>query len=296
MDVLVLPPPHQPGEACDCNNPPYIVIIWGSESNEINELLRSPCDEVPPQCSHPNGDPCPCNASNDGCIEENNGVGVIHMQFLPDCTILNQIIEDQQTKSKIEQLQTQLGNSYESGFNLYKTSQQNVNSSNIASGNWVSFPFSNAINVFGGVHLHHNGTFPMFTLEDVMILNQFYNNFNDGSPPDKVNPTLIMVSSQGVYAIKIDNLQVYQNFVVDMMDEKENKKKLRQLVRIYNNTKDPITGLQGNSIMFQKAFLKFFTQDNNAGISLYKMTNDLSSWNRIVLNESGTPISSFSCN
>lgn len=216
-------PEHQPGDPeCECYTDPncepgYIIIMWGSESggDQISELIRTPCCdgqpcEDPIVCVDQFNEPCDCNATNDGCIEENPNVGINHTKPHPDCAILNQIAEHQQTISKIVQLQTQLNNQYESGFNLFKSSQGNVNSTNIDSGNYVTFPFSSNPVVFGGVHLHHNKGFPMFSLQDVLTLDQFYNNFaNNGNPPEKVNPTLIMVSSLGVYAIKIENLQAY---------------------------------------------------------------------------------------
>jgi len=53
---------------------------------------------------------------------------------------------------------------------------------------------------------------------------------------------------------------------------------------------------QGSTFQYHKEFLKLFNQENNAGISLYKMNQDLTGWNRISLNENGSPVFTFSCN
>jgi hypothetical protein len=288
-------PPHQPGEACDCNNPPYIVIVWGSEIDDINETLRSPCDELPPQCSHPNGDPCPCNAINEGCIEENPSVGVLIIKPHPDCTKLNQILAHQPTKSKIENLQNDLNSPIEKGFNLYMNSNGDVLSTPIAPGQIDSFNLSTSSAVFGGVHLHHNGIYPMFSLGDPLALYNLWTNFDNGTN-DSYLITNIMVSQYGVYAIKIKNVGQLTNFYNLATGNQGIKEFLNDKLRDnYESLSDPITGqLTGNSIAFEKAFLEFMG-DYDSGVSLYKAKNDLSGWDRKDLNQSGTPVSTYSC-
>lgn len=288
---------HLPGDpTCVCENPPYIVIVWGTESNEINDFLRSPCDELPPQCSHPNGDPCPCNATNDGCLDENPNVGVIHIKPHPDCTILNQILAHQPTKSKIENLQNDLNSPIEKGFNLYMNSNGDVLSTPIALGEFDRFNYSTASNVFGGTHLHHDGVFPMFSLGDVNALYDFWTNFNNGSNDSSIL-THVMVNEFGVYALKIEDVGKLTNFynlftgdpdIIDWLN--------RQLKEKYLELEDPETGeLTGNSISFEKALLELFVSDYDTGVSLYKAKTDLSGWDRKALNSSGTPVTTFSC-
>tara|TARA_R110002072_G_scaffold151503_5_gene300901 strand:- start:2243 stop:3874 length:1632 start_codon:yes stop_codon:yes gene_type:complete len=289
---------------CDCplaNIPIGIIISERTIEGIILNELRNPCPpliDLPPDCNQPNGEPCLFGCNTDGsCIDENPNVGINLFKPHQDCAILNQIAEHQQTISKIEQLQTQLNNQFESGFNLFKSSQGNVNSTNIDSGNYVTFPFSSNPVVFGGVHLHHNNGFPMFSLQDVLTLNQFYNNFaNNGDPPDKTNPTLIMVSSLGVYAIKIEYLQAYQNFVNELSDIEKFNDFHNNLEKEYYKLFNPVNGQIASDFQYHKTFLKFFIEENNTGISLYKMNQDLTGWNRIILNENGSPVFTFSCN
>jgi hypothetical protein len=285
---------HPPGHtSCVCENPPYVIILWGSEVNEINEVMSFPCDEIPTQCSQPNGDPCPCNATNDGCVEENPNVGVIRIKQHPDCTILNQILNHQPTKSKIEDLQNDLNSPIEKGFNLYMNSNGDVLSTPIAPGQIDNFNLSTSSAVFGGVHLHHNGIYPMFAFGDLLAL---YNIWTNNGLNDSSIIVNIMVSQYGVYAIKIKNVGQFTIFYNLTTGNQSIQEFLNDKMRdSYESLSDPITGqLTGNSIAFEKAFLEFMG-DYDSGVSLYKAKNDLSGWDRKDLNQSGTPVSTYSC-
>jgi len=305
IQVILVPctggPGHYPGDSCDCSNlphcdPPYIIIVWGDEINDINDLMRNPCDELPVQCHYPNGDPCPCNATNDGCLEENPNVGVNHTKPHPDCAILNQILEHQPTKSKIVDLQNDLNSPIEKGFNLYMNSNGDVLSTPIAPGEFDRFNYSTTSNIFGGTHLHHDGVFPMFSLPDVNALYSFWANFDNGTN-DSSLMTHIMVSQFGVYAVKIADVGKLTNFynlttgspdLLEWLNE--------QLAEKYLELENPETGeLTGNSIAFEKALLELLVSGYDAGVSLYKAKSDLSGWDKKALNSSGTPVTTFSC-
>lgn len=213
----------------------------------------------------------------------------------PDCTILNQILAHQPTKSKIEDLQNDLNSPIEKGFNLYMNSSGDVLSTQIAPGEFDSFKISPSSNVFGRTHLHHNGVFPMFSLGDLLALYSVRSNFNNGSNDSSII-TIIMVSQYGVYTIKLEEvgkLTIFHNLATGDSDILDWLNEL--LLESYENLSDPITGqLTGNSIAFEKAFLEFM-DDYDAGVSLYKAKTDLSGWDRKALNPSGTPVTTFSC-
>lgn len=301
-------PEHQPGDPeCECYTDPncdpgYIIIMWGSEGggDDISELLRTPCCDGQPcvdpiQCVGPFNEPCDCNATNDGCIDESPNVGINLFKPHQDCTILKQILEHQPTKSKIVDLQNDLNSPIEKGFNLYLNSSGDVLSTPIAPGEIDNFGLSTSSNVFGGAHLHHNGVFPMFSFGDPLALYSVRSNFNNGSN-DSSLITIIMVSQYGVYATKIEDwgkLTIFHNLATGDSDILDWLNEL--LLESYENLSDSITGqLTGNSIAFEKAFLEFM-DGYDSGVSLYKAKTDLSGWDRKALNSSGTPVTAFSC-
>lgn len=231
------PIPHPPGDtSCVCGTeipgtPGYIIIVWGSEIDDINETLRSPCGDFPPQCSHPNGDPCPCNATNTGCIEENDGVGVIIIPQTP-CQKLNFLSQTQNFQDKINELNT-LSNAlpsetrYEKGYVLnglnnnttYTPFQSLPNRPHIN----FQLPFGTIITGFMHNHFYINETgsngetiksLSVFSDEDIFSL---YKLAKGGHISNPNGFTYVMVYQGTMYHLQITNLTQFINFVDDWL-------------------------------------------------------------------------------
>lgn len=291
-------PPHQPGETCTCENPPYIVIVWGDEIDDINETLRNPCCdppcELPIECNYPNGDPCPCNATNDGCLDENPNVGVIHIKPHPHCDELLKISNHANTRNKINQLKNELNSGIEKGFEIEMQNGEISNSTPIRDGEFNEFIYNfQTLNPVAGLHLHHSKLFPMPSHEDILTLFNFFGN----SPTNSNIPTHIIVSSKGVHALKIDDPSKLATLYVQAATDPEFYNNLRDnMLKTYENINPIVNGVPtGTLISNEMAFLELIEQ-YDMGISLLRANSDTSGWVKLILNENNNLIWSYECN
>lgn len=152
-------------------------------------------------------------------------------------------------------------------------------------------------NIYGGGHLHaRNGkAFPMFSFGDVIDLLAWSNNYTGSTH----KPILVhyLVTYQGVYAIKIDNLEVLQQ-LQPILDDKDdangdgidlileyNKKIENEYSKYQDNMDEP----NGSPSQYEREFLKFMANfdgtGNGLGISIYRANNDVTSWEKLTLND-----------
>jgi|GEM_PF-1683230 len=291
-------PPHQPGETCTCENPPYIVIVWGDEIDDINETLRNPCCdppcELPIECNYPNGDPCPCNATNDGCLDENPNVGVIYIKPHPHCDELLKISNHANTRNKINQLKNELNSGIEKGFEIEMQNGEISNSTPTRDGEFNEFIYNfQTLNPVAGVHLHHSNLFPMPSHEDILTLFDLYGN----SPTNSNIPTHIIVSSKGVHALKIDDPSKLATLFVQAATDQEFYDDLMfEMLKTYENINPIVNGVpKGTLINNEMAFLQLIEQ-YDMGISLLRANSDTSGWVKLILNENNNLIWSYECN
>lgn len=159
----------------------------------------------------------------------------------------------------------------------------------------ISYPFGDM--VFGGVHIHADASpdlAPMFSPQDIEVLYMFATTYNyGGGTPDYSIPVHILVSTQGIYALKIDDFDLFQNLGSIL----NNKKKLRNFERRLNNDLDhhyDIFGQpeEGSAKEYQRDLLNFINnydgEGSNLGLSLYKLDKagndeitDEASWDKL---------------
>lgn len=233
---------------------------------------------------------------------------VINLNHRHNCQELSKLLQDYAVNGTpmspldaIVSLQNNLSSTFEQGFSLV-----NVSNSYMATPVQQTGPdyvvYRQAANVFGGMHLHQNNgkAYPMFSGPDVLNLLEFYNQYNDGSPTAENLPAVVLVTFQGVYAIKIEDLaalQALQPILDDYDDDdNDNNDKYEKFVEIFNkryskhNTNngggEPV--INGGPNEYQNELLKIFNDyDGNGtslGISLYKANQDLTGWTKLSLN------------
>jgi hypothetical protein len=292
----------------NCNCMPNVVIIcpdstWG-EDKSMSSMFRHPCDDEPNDCAGQNdcefGWDEDCNCLDDP--NENNEVAVLFDdQFIEKCEELNKLTDNQDIKNKINDLKSDLfanpDNRNEKGFRLFATSGNDVNSDAIDTGGAGEFPYHLTEAVFGGVHTHpKKGLFPMFSVADILSLHKFWITYDNPNVPININKSVhILVTQQGTYALKIDNLPQLAIFNAAMMNTNELDKKETRLEGNYYSLYNQQQNQLGNSFDHMKAFLKFL-EKYSIGVSMYKASDDLSSWTKKELNETGNDIVDKNCN
>ena len=137
----------------------------------------------------------------------------------------------------------------------------------------------------------------MFSFGDVIDLLEWSNNYNPNSTNQ--SPILVhyLVTYQGVYAIKIENLailQQLQSILNDKYDENgdlidEIEKFNEKIERRFSRYQDGMDEPNGSPSEYEREFLKFMADfDGNGsrlGISLYKADNALTNWDKLSLKE-----------
>jgi hypothetical protein len=197
----------------------------------------------------------------------------------------------------------------EQGFTLSHDTSLNSRASSVPSiaPNFILYP--DHANIFGGIHLHPNNgrAVPMFSGGDILTLLQFSNNYNNNAETSPTLFTHIVVTTQGVYAIKINNLEALQQlqpFLDDFRDangDGVNEYKIfterldKPLRRFADNFDTP----NGTSCDYERVFLRFINNfDGNGtslGVDLYRANEDLTNWDKLTLNESTNIITPAPC-
>jgi hypothetical protein len=184
----------------------------------------------------------------------------------------------------------------EEGFNFYynaTTNQMYATPAHQTAFNMVEYDVRTT--VFGGDHFHQDGLQPMFSHDDIATLQNFSQVF--GLPSCQSNPNYpapmhLMTSEFGVYAIMIDDPELFANTIHSIYDDPNSESFdnfYRKIESLYNLFFNPFTNTwTGTYEDYELAFLKFITNiDNNnnynLGISLYKAEQDLSGWKKLTI-------------
>lgn len=189
-------------------------------------------------------------------------------------------------------------NAREKGFNLSTNSSNQKVASPINIGNSNKIKYNKYINIYGGLHLHpRNGkAFPMFSFYDILNLLEFHNNFNPSSPTKPSVFVHYLVTYQGVYAIKIDDVSVLQQLqpiLDDLDDANEDGIDLAKdyddsLENVYSRFQDSMENPNGSPGEYEKELLKFMNNfdgnGNGLGISLFRANSSLTNWEKLTLN------------
>ncbi|MDH7912126.1 hypothetical protein [Winogradskyella sp. SYSU M77433] len=191
-------------------------------------------------------------------------------------------------------------NNLEQGYNLLHNANLQGYANPVSNPSSRSIRYKFIINNYGGLHLHPNDGdgHPFFSPEDILNLWKFYDTYDTGNITDPSLFVHVLVSTKGVYAIKIDNpllLSQLGSIYNDYLDANEDgtdevKEFGRPLKNAYRDFKDFASGHPtGSDSDYQHAFLKFMNNFNNGGgigISLYKASEDLTNWTKLTLNDS----------
>ncbi|MGB1307679.1 MAG: hypothetical protein ACPG6B_02130 [Oceanihabitans sp.] len=221
------------------------------------------------------------------------------------CQDLNRITNSPYTTSSFYTLKTTLDLNGETGFAILmdkdfpfiKTFEIDSDESDE-----VPVPIHPLLYAFS--HNHYIGKYEMFGPGDIHTLYKisqrfdfdFANSFeDDGIVYDNSNITVFMTVQNFTYAIKIDDITKLEE-IQNIYDNDEDKNDfIDALEKAYADVNtDPELAHQNN---LAKAFIKFTTEINDFGISLYKASNDdiqanNSNWQKLVLdtNDNVTPI------
>ncbi|WP_430410936.1 hypothetical protein [Kordia sp.] len=204
------------------------------------------------------------------------------------------------TDDAIRDLKLTLDDEGEFGYSLKKNSAGNTYAVN-ADRQGDKVVYAQHPNVFGGLHTHPDDDkkFPMFSEKDVKALLDFTQLYNSGTP---VEPSLfvhVIVTYQFTYAIKIEDLSKLQQLTAIFADEgdinEDDRDEFKEFKDAYNTLFDSTYDNNGDfkgSKTFQKAFLRFITEEYDLGVSLYKLKEPTTStekpeWLKLSLEGTG---------
>lgn len=196
-------------------------------------------------------------------------------------------------KNALTDLATKTGLGKESGYWITKNNYtKGYNSPIIATASLADPNRVNMIvggNNIGAFHTHPIDTddwVPMFSDGDLNYLFMVaISHNNNGQPKNYSEYFLTMTVPEGTFAIKIKNVTQFFQFMNNGLWKNNGELKLLQNKYSKRSPTAEITN-------FQKDLLNLF-QELNAGVGLYKASDDLSSWSELILdpnNPNGNPI------
>ncbi|WP_123906949.1 hypothetical protein [Chryseobacterium sp. HMWF035] len=188
-------------------------------------------------------------------------------------------------KPSITTLQGKLSEPNENGKNLVKDQNGVYSSPDLPVGTDLQITIKVGNEYYGSIHTHpYPGAVPMFSWTDVFTLQRFYQDTYNTNLKDVVI-ILVCKDDNGVkqtYALKIDNPNMlYDAIVHDSTNNVPNLNNDTTIEEITSKMDEKLTLLY-----YQKkpnregTFLERFA---NFGISLYKADEDLTTWNKLIL-------------
>ncbi|WBX95925.1 hypothetical protein [Chryseobacterium gambrini] len=195
-------------------------------------------------------------------------------------------------KPSITKLQGKLSEPNENGKNLVKDQNGVYSSPDLPVGTDLQITIKVGNEYYGSIHTHpYPGAVPMFSWTDVFTLYYFYQKVYEENKHDVVI-IIVCKDDNGVnqtYALKIDNPDMLYDAIVQDIQNNPKIKNNSLQSEILDKMDEDLTDLYAkNGTNREKPFLERFA---NFGISLYKADEDLTTWNKLVL-ENGivTPI------
>lgn len=146
--------------------------------------------------------------------------------------------------------------------------------------------------IYAAVHTHqdNDSQTPMFSFNDLMILYKMYISTNHDNQP---NVTFILtLPNSSTFAIKIDNINTFKDFLnsilldSDVNEQKTESDKIKKRNSIFHNMccsdcNVGNTSISGNN--YDNKFIAgFLTTLNNYGVSLYRATNNITGWEKLI--------------
>jgi|JI6StandDraft_1071083.scaffolds.fasta_scaffold97322_2 hypothetical protein len=164
-------------------------------------------------------------------------------------------------------------------------------------------------NTYAATHSHPNNdtTTPMFSFSDVFELYRIYTNTNPVNIPN-VTFMLTLPSTGTTFAIKVDNFEIFRDFISSIYNDPEVLKKPTEKERVKKRNEifqemmcrncNPGNGPNATT-NYNNRFIDGFLQTTKGkGMSLYKATNNITNWEKLNAAESGSqyPYTTTPCN
>lgn len=215
--------------------------------------------------------------SNGDCLTVNPRDPIIQNP----CDNINSLLQNNDIKTKLQNLKTPatLNLDYEKGFDLTTddTNSLSATPNNGDAGNTnidILIPEDGSMSGF--IHSHYNGLSPVFTIDDIKTLNGIYQWRKYRGKPLK-DLTAIVVSQGGVYALVIDDesafaTEGYKLQTADFLTPKTGIK-----AKFNEKLKGTHTIEKVERLMVDNGLPTY-------GLSMYKASNDLTSWSKVEPN------------
>ncbi|WP_299128330.1 hypothetical protein [uncultured Winogradskyella sp.] len=235
-----------------------------------------------------------------------------------NCNQLNKLLEDypvspplKSPRAAIVDLKNKLSSNNEEGYSFVSLSNSNPKAALVTNTNPYTINYKNAPNVYGGAHTHQNNNkkHPIPSGGDILALLGFSQQYNGPF----AEPSLfehITVTAQGVYAIKIEDMQKFLQLLSILNDRDDaNNDGIDEFLNFDEalatkyqkyDANDNSETIAGSPTEYQREFLKFIADyDGNGssiGIALYKADSALTQWNKLTLNDNTNIVESTPCN
>ncbi|MEM6516315.1 MAG: hypothetical protein AAF688_09040 [Bacteroidota bacterium] len=200
------------------------------------------------------------------------------------CAELKKLTDNAIIKNKLELLKLDaVDNSIknERGFSIKMTSSGEVSSptktAEVGGISYKAYP-----DLFGVAHIHQaKGGNPMFSAMDLFALKKHADAYAyQGLGGDIISlPVYMLVTAHGTYAVKINDENAIQAYLNAFPTFKKQKREHFDLNKLYNKRTNPVTGqTHTNPKLYEEVLAKYI---QNKGISLYKASQDLTSWKEL---------------
>ncbi|MBU2938355.1 hypothetical protein KO494_02270 [Lacinutrix sp. C3R15] len=213
-----------------------------------------------------------------------------------ECIELNKLTENAYFTNAITNLKSDVDDEdqeKEKGYNMYKNNDV-ITITEVpiedTGETYTNYTLTNSF--FGGIHMHQeNGLFPMFSATDIMLLGQF-NQIYSPFEYHQHEVIHVLVTTNGVYAIKIKNYNNLLGFVGAYNSDSRFKERVDLLSeRYFYKEVNNITGANTQtSTEYQNNFLKFVNQDFNLGITFFELSDDLQTWTKKTLDTNNNTV------
>ncbi len=200
------------------------------------------------------------------------------LEFSPPdaCTVLQNLLSNEEIKSKIESLKTQevFNLNYEKGYDLcmHDESLSVVSNDGNENNTSVNVIVPEDGSLWGFMHSHYYGLSHIFTIDDLYVFNGMYQwaKYN-GAPVNKLTATV--VSYSGVYTLFIEDEEKFIEHG-NAMHNGDFYTPDTGIKDLFNDKLEGNLSVEKVERIVMDEFLKY-------GIAIYKADNNLTNWNKM---------------
>ena len=207
------------------------------------------------------------------------------------CGSMKTISADTNFVDNIQDLSKKVNQKNEEGYVITKNASGDFEYSPVKGNdneNFIDFNFNTR--TFGIIHSHYSGLNSMPSPGDLKQLGKIVAS-NSAKDPNKIYSdfTLGVVSAYGSYVFKINDIEKFINFYVyHLSDDKDLQSFENKYKADYN------LASSDHSKYWETNFLKLI-KDYNAGLTMFKGSNESKSWQEKKLNENGNSVIDGPC-